>query len=159
MVDFSHLSESWAEWAVMSGLRGVSAATDCDDCQIVFGSDEYSYHLRTEEDWWVIDTVDERGRRKNADVKLSTFALLEKYLIWRWITAARSSLSSGPLGADLYRQGYAPPVEVTELNGTHAQLCLGDECAILILGTATIFSHIMLKSVDEIERIGRAGVA
>jgi hypothetical protein len=57
----------------------------------------------------------------------------------------------------LYKQGNAPGIEVTELNATHAKLCLDDECAILILGTATIFSHIMLKSVDEIEQIGREG--
>jgi hypothetical protein len=159
MVDFSRLSASWLEWGSLSGLTDVSVTADCDDCQILFGSNDYSFHLRFEDDWWIVDTVDDRRQRKNADVKLSTYELAEKYLTWRWITSARSSLSSGSLGADLYRQGYAPGVEVNELNGTHAQLCLHDDCAILILGTATIFSHIMLKSVDDLEDIGRQGIA
>jgi hypothetical protein len=155
--DFSRLSESWVEWATRSQLRDVSVSTDRDDCQIAFRSRDYSFYLRTESDWWVIDTVDDRGQRSDADAKFSAFALAEKYLIWTWITNARSSLASGPLGATLYKQGYAPGIEVTELNGTHGKLCLDGECAILILGTATIFSHIMLMSVDEIEQIGRQG--
>lgn len=159
MVDLSRLSASWVEWASISGLTGVRAATDCDDCRIVFGSNDFDFHLRTEDNWWVVDTVDERGHRRNADLRSSTFELAEKYLIWQWITAARSSLASGPLGRDLYRRGYAHGIEVTDVNGTHARLCLQDGCAILILGTATIFSHIMLMSVGEIERIGRQGVA
>jgi hypothetical protein len=159
MANFSRLSASWLEWAPLSGLKDVSATTDCDDCQILFRSDDYSFHLRFDDDWWLIDTVDDRGQRKNADVKLSAYELAEKYLTWRWITSARSSLSSGPLGAELYRQGYAPGVEVEELNGMHARLCLRNDCAILILGTATIFSHIMLKSVDDLERIGRQDIA
>ena len=157
MADFSRLSASWVEWATRSRLPDVSVSTDCEDCQIVFRSRDYSFHLRSQSDWWVIDTVDDRGQRSDADAKMSAFELAEKYLIWRWITNARSSLASGPLGAALYKQGYAPGIEVTELNGTHAKLCLDDECAILILGTATIFSHIMLTSVDEIEQIGRQG--
>jgi hypothetical protein len=107
----------------------------------------------------VVSTVDDRGQRHYCDAKLSSYELAAKYLIWDWVTAVRSDLSSGALGAELYGQGDAPGVEVEELNGTHAQLCLHNNCAILILGTATIFSHIMLESVDDLERIGRPGRA
>ena len=155
MVDFSRLSTNWVEWASRLGLPDVSVAADCDDCQILFRSRDYSVHLRREDDWWLVDTVDDRGQRSDADAQLSTFELAEKYLIWRWVTLARSSLASGPLGADLYRQGYAPGIEASEVDGAHIKLCLHGDCAILIVGTATIFSHIMLKSLDEIEQIAR----
>jgi hypothetical protein len=59
------------------------------------------------------------------------------------------------LGADLYRKGYAPGIEVSRVDDAHSKICLRSECAILITGIDRIFSHIMLKSVDEIEQIGR----
>jgi hypothetical protein len=39
-----------------------------------------------------------------------------------------------------------------------SKLCLQGDCAILIVGTATIFSHIMLKSVEQIEQTARKGI-
>jgi hypothetical protein len=101
----------------------------------------------------VVDTVDDRGQRSNADAKLSTFALAEKYLIWRWVTLARPSLASGPLGADLYRQGFAPEIAVSQVSDAHIKICLHGDCAILVGGTATIFSHLMSKSVNEITEL------
>jgi hypothetical protein len=156
MVDFSRLSKSWTEWASQAGLSDISVSTDCDDCQIIFRSSDYSVHLRTEDNWWVIDTVDDRGQRIDGDAKLSTFGLAEKYLVWRWVTLARSSLASGPLGASLYKRGYAPGVDFSNVDNAHIELCLHGDCAILIAGTATIFSHIMLMSVDQIEHIARS---
>jgi hypothetical protein len=152
MRDFSRLSANWAHWAPASGLQDVSVSTECDDCQILFHSRDYSVHLRYEGDWWAVDTVDDRGQRSDADAKLSTFPLTEKYLIWDWITAARPSLASGSLGAQLYKQGYAAGIQVADLDGAHIELRLDGDRAILISGTATIFSHIMLMSVDEIEQ-------
>jgi hypothetical protein len=151
--DFSRLSANWAEWASQAGLVGISVLTDCNDCQILFSSNDYSVHLRNDGTWWVVDTVDDRGHRKNAVARLSSFNLAEKYLIWDWVTLARSSLASGSLGTDLYKQGYAPGVEVFELSDAHIKICFNGECAILISGTATIFSHLMSRSVDEIEQI------
>jgi len=159
MVDFSRLSANWVEWASRLGLPDISVSTDCHDCRILFSSKDYSVHLRYDGTWWVVDTVDDRGQRSNDDAKLSTFDLAEKYLIWRWVTLARSSLASGPLGADLYRQGYAPGIGVSQVDDAHIKVCLHDDCAILIVGTATIFSHIMSKSVDEIEQIARGTMA
>jgi hypothetical protein len=145
MVDFSRLSTNWVEWMSRLGIPDTSVSTDCDDCQALFSSKDYSVHLRTDGSWWVVDTVNDRRQRTNADAKLSTFELTEKYLIWRWVTQARSSLASGPLGADLYKQGYAPGIEVSEMDNAHIKVCSDRGCAILMTGTATIFSHIMLK--------------
>jgi hypothetical protein len=156
MTDFSRLSASWVEWATRSGLQGVSVSTECSDCKILFKSQDYSFHVRYDGDWWAVDTVDDRGQRSDADAKFSTFPLTEKYLIWSWITAARSSLASGSLGAQLYKRGYAVGIEVADLDGAHIDLRLDGDRAILISGTATIFSHIMLMSVDELEQIGRS---
>ncbi len=153
MVDFPRLSANWYQWAPGIGGGDISVSTDCDDCEILFGSGDHSVHLRNDRSWWVVDTVDDRHHRQNAIAKLSTFDLAEKYLVWDWVTLARSSLASGSLGADLYRQGYAPGVEVSELGDGHIKICLNGDCAILISGTATIFSHLMSKSVDDIEQI------
>jgi hypothetical protein len=156
MTDFSRLSAGWIEWATRSGLQGVAVSTECSDCQILFKSRDYSFHLRCDGDWWVVDTVDDRGQRSDADAKFSTFPLTEKYLIWNWITAARASLASGSLGAELYKLGYAVGIGVADLDGARVELRLDGDRAILISGTAAIFSHIMLMSVDEIEQIGRS---
>src|SRR4051794_21882145 len=156
MVDCSRLSSNWSRWAPMSGLRDVSVSTDCDDCEILFKSRDYSVHLRYDGDGWVVDTVNDRGERTDRDAKLSTFPLTEKYLIWDWITAARPRLASGSLGAQLYKEGYAAGIQVADLDGAHIELRMDDDRAILISGTATIFSHIMLMSVDELELVGTA---
>jgi hypothetical protein len=124
MVDFSRLSTNWIEWASRLGLPDISVSTECDDCQILFRSKDYSVHLRCEDHWWLVDTVDDRGERSDADAQLSTFDLAEKYLIWRWVTLARSSLASGPLGADLYRQGYAHGIAVSDVDGAHIKAML-----------------------------------
>ena len=134
----------------------MSTTTECDDCEIVFSSDDFSVHLRRDRCWWVVDTVNDRGQRRNAAAKLSSFDLTEKYLIWNWTTTADSNLASGALGADLARLGYAAGVEVSQVD-TGYQICVDDNCAILSVVDATIFSHIMLMSVDEIELIGRQG--
>jgi hypothetical protein len=159
MVDFSRLSSSWIEWAPGAGLADAWVSMTCNDCQILFISNDYSVHLRKDGNWWMIDTVDDRGQRSNGVAKLATFDLAEKYLVWDWLTSACSSLASGQLGADLYRKGYAPGVEVSPVDDAHIKICLHGDCAILIVGTATVFSHIMLKSVDEVEQIARAHTA
>jgi hypothetical protein len=156
--DFSHLAASWVEWTGRARMPGVEISEACADCAISFRSDDQSFHLHEKGACWLVDSVDDRGHRYDAIAKFSAFHLAEKYLIWRWVKLVRSDLSSGALGHDLYRQGYALGVDVAELNGTHARLCLNDESAILDLGTATTFSHIMLMSLDKLEQIGRQGV-
>ena len=157
MVDFSRLSAAWTVWGPRAGLMEISTSFSCDDCMIAFKSDDYSVHLREDSNWWAIDTVNDRGQRRNDEANLSTFDLVEKYLIWNWVTFARSSLSSGWLGADLYRLGYAPGIEVSQLDAVNVKLCLHGDCAILVAGDATIFSHLMKKSVAELEEIANRG--
>ncbi|BBU24767.1 Uncharacterised protein [Mycobacterium xenopi] len=157
MVDFSRLSTNWYQWAPGMSGGDISVSTDCEDCQILFSSTDYSVHLRNDGHWWVVDIVNDRGQRRSGAAKLSSFELTEKYLIWDWATTARSSLASGPLGTDLARQGYAPDVEVSKADQGY-KICLGNECAILSVVNATIFSHLMSKSVDEIEHMVYEGL-
>jgi hypothetical protein len=158
MVDFSRLSANWRQWAPSLGGGDISISADCDDCEILFSSGDYSVHLRKDGSWWVVDTVNDRGQRRDGAAKLSSFDLAEKYLIWDWATTARSNLAAGPLGADLARLGYAPDVEVSRAEKGY-QICLDDDCAILSVVNATIFSHLMSKSLDEIQQLVRQGLS
>ncbi|WP_231633730.1 MULTISPECIES: hypothetical protein [unclassified Mycobacterium] len=134
-----------------------TVSTKCDDCTVLFSTDDYSVHLRKEGDWWVADTVNDRGQRRNGAARFSNFNMAEKYLIWDWATTARSDLASGPLGADLARLGYAPDVEVSKTDSGY-KICLNNECAVLSVVNATIFSHLMANSVDQIERLVTSGL-
>ncbi|WP_256250524.1 hypothetical protein [Mycobacterium malmoense] len=157
MTDFSRLSANWYRWAPGMGGGNISVSTNCDDCEILFSSGDYSVYLRKDKSWWIVDTVNDRGQRRNGVAKLSNFELAEKYLIWDWATTARTSLASGPLGTDLARQGYAPGVKVSKVESGY-KICLNDDCAILSVVNATIFSHLMSKTVDEIERMVTKGL-
>lgn len=157
MVDFSRLAANWRRWAPGMGGGSIDVTTDCADCLICFRTDDYCVHLHNDGNWWVVDTVNDRGQRRNAAAKLSSFNLTEKYLIWDWATTARSDLASGPLGADLAKQGFAPNVEVSQVESKY-KICSNDDCAVLSVANATIFSHIMDTSVDEIEQMVTAGI-
>lgn len=153
MIDFSRLSHIWSVWAPKAGLTGVDISLNCDDCKIAFKATDYSVHLRNSSDRWAVDIVDDRGQRRNSVATFTCFVLAEKYLIWDWATLARSGLASGQLGADLYRRGYAPGIQVSELDKGNIQVCLNGDCATLVAGDATIFSHIMKMSLDAIVSI------
>jgi hypothetical protein len=153
VTDFSRLSRHWVEWAPFYSSSGVSVLMDCVDCDILFSSSDYSVHLRNDGDWWLIDTVDDRGQRSDGEAKLSTFVLTEKYLIWQWASLVDSRLASGSLGFDLYKKGYAEDVDIVDLADYRVEVCFQGQSAILSTGTATIFSHIIKMSVEEIERI------
>ena len=156
MADFSRLSTNWREWAPSLGGGDISVSTHCADCDVRFNSHDYSVHLHNDGSWWVVDTVNDRGQRRNGAARLSSFDLTEKYLIWDWATTARSDLASGALGANLARLGYAPGVAVSQADRGY-QICLNSDCAILSVVNATIFSHLMSKSVGEIEQMIRSG--
>ncbi|MDD7812779.1 hypothetical protein PP713_09435 [Mycobacterium sp. CSUR Q5927] len=155
MADFSRLSAAWIEWAPRGGLTEATASEACADCEILFASSDYSVHLYEDGSWWTVDTVDDRRQRSRGVAKFATFDLAEKYLIWDWICTACPRLASGELGADLYKKGYAPDIEVAQANDGHIEICLRGDCAVLVSGTSTIFSHIMLMSVDQIEQAGK----
>lgn len=156
MYDFSRLSANWHRWAPRMGSEKISVSASCDDCTILFSSDDYSVHLRSDGSWWLVDTVNDRGLRRTV-AKLSNFELTEKYLVWDWATTVRSDLASGPMGADLARKGYAPGVEVSKVDGGY-RICANNECAMLSVVKATIFSHLMSKPVDEIEAMISQGL-
>ncbi|MFA5607745.1 MAG: hypothetical protein WDA07_11215 [Leucobacter sp.] len=154
MPDFSRLTENWRKWGPSIGGERVSASTECVDCDALFDSSDYSVHLRWDGSWWVVDTVDERNERRSGAALFSSFELVEKYLSWDWATTADSRLASGVLGTDLAKQGFSPDVEVTRLERGY-EVCSNSGCAILSIVNATIFSHLMSKTLDEIERMAR----
>ena len=79
-------------------------------------------------------------------------------MIWSWATLIRSSLASGPLGTDLYKKGYAPSVEVSEIREGFVEIRGSAGAAALSAPSATIFSHLMTTPVEEIERLVNIGM-
>jgi hypothetical protein len=159
MVDFSRLERNWVEWTSLARMSGVSVSIESEDCHIVFTSDDESFHLRQDTNWWVVDKVDDRNQRHNGLAKFSTFDLAEKYLIWRWSSVTRSAIGAKQLGRGLHALGMAPSVELipTEREGA-VELRTSDGSAIVPRSIATIFSHLMSKSVDQIEQMVKEGV-
>jgi hypothetical protein len=157
MVNASRLKDIWLAWAPQAGMTGASVSVASGE--MLFKSADYTVDLRTIDEGWAIDTIDDRGQRHNDVAKFSTFELAEKYLIWEWASLARSSLASGPLGANLYKLGYAPGIKVSELSEGNIELSSDADWVIMVIGDAAIFSHIMNKSLDEILNIaGTAGL-
>jgi hypothetical protein len=159
MVDFSRLSTNWVEWTSLARMSRVSVSTECQDCEILFRSDDESFHLREDGDWWVVDKVDDRNQRHNDVARFSTFELAEKYLVWRWSSIARSAIGAKPLGVRLHSLGMAPGVEAiaTDREGA-VELRSPDGSAIVPRSIATIFSHLMSKSLDAIEQLVHEGL-
>lgn len=156
--DFERLSRNWVYWSGVAQLNNLSVSTSCDDCEILFSSNEYAVHLRNEDTWWIVDTVDDRKQRNNDAVRFSTYALAEKYLVWIWASTARSVAGAPTLGRQFYDLGFDPEVEKTRISPGIYELRSNEGSAVLVEPYATIFSHLMAKSEDEIEQMVRAGV-
>ena len=154
--DFGRLSRNWIYWSQPTRLANPSVSTDCDDCQILFSSTEYSVHLRNDGTWWSVDTVGERGDRSNDTAQFSDYALAEKYLIWIWGSAARSMLRKPILGQQFYAKGFDPGVERLQLSEGVYELRSPEGRAVLAEPYATIFSHLMQKSEEDVEQMLRA---
>lgn len=159
MNDFSRLSASWVEWSTRAHLPDIAVSTECNDCKIKFSSRDYSVHLGHDGAWWTVSTVDDRGHRHDNEAKLSNLELAEKYLIWNWASSARGIIGAPRLGPRLYASGYSPDVEVIPIAEGLAELRSSCGKAILMEPYATIFSHLMLKSLDDIEQTLRNGIA
>lgn len=159
MTDFSRLSASWFEWSSIAQYADIAVSTDCDDCRIVFSSRDYSVHLRNDGIWWIIDTVDDRGQRHDDTARLSTFDLTEKYLIWTWASSARGAVGAERLGPRFYSLGFSPEVEVLPIKEGITEVRSPAGRAILMEPNATIFSHLMTKSIDEIEQMMREDIS
>ena len=141
-------------------MTNVSVSVDCDDCQIAFKSDDQSFHLREDGDWWTVDAVDDRGKRYDGTAKFSTLALAEKYLIWNWASVSRSAIGAKQLGRQLDALGMAPGVEEIPTERDYfVELRVPIGSAVLPMSSATVFSHLMSKSVDQVEQIVKEGIA
>ncbi|MGE2736072.1 hypothetical protein [Mycolicibacterium vaccae] len=159
MADFSRLSNDWTRWSSRIGLANVSASTAGDGSAIEFTSDDQSFYLRDDGDWWAIDVVNDRGQRYNDTAKFSTFDLAQKYLIWRWGSTMRDVLGASIFGPELYKLGRSADVVVVPTeNEWLFELQSEAGRARLSEPDATIFSHLMSKSVHEIEQMIEAGV-
>jgi hypothetical protein len=156
--DYSYLANAWTYWSALAQLPDASFSTDNNDCEILFASKDYSVHLRRDDTWWAIDTVDDRGQRNNDVARFSNFDLAEKYLTWMWSSAARSAIRAKRLGPQLYSLGIAPSVEAIPIKEGIFELRSAQGRAILSEPYATILSHLMSKSLPEIERMVKQGI-
>ncbi|MGE2718435.1 hypothetical protein [Mycolicibacterium celeriflavum] len=125
--------------AILDGLPGHG---------IRFASDDYSLHLRHADGWWVIDTVDDRGQPRSDVAKFSTYDLVEKYLIWEW-----SSLPRDALRQDLYALGPSSGVEFRVISEGIFGLQTSEGRAVMMGPAATIFSHLMSRSLEDIVKL------
>lgn len=151
--EFERLSRNWLFWSGLAQLGCISVSTSCPDCAVLFGSTEYSVHLRHAGDWWSVDTVNERGSRHDDSARFSSFALAEKYLVWMWASTARTVMQAPILGQRLYAKGFAADVEAIPISPGTVEVRSPDGRAVLIEPYATIFSHLMGRSEDEIEQM------
>ncbi len=156
--DVTQLRDSWLFWSAYAGLTNPSVSEPNPENELRFLSDDYSVHLRHTGDWWVMDTVDDRGRLRQNVAKFSSFGLAKKFLIWQWASAARNALHLNGLGPELYDRGMNPKVEAVEISTGIYELRLAGERAILMEPSATIFSHLMSRSVSDIEAMAKAGI-
>lgn len=156
--DFTRLTRNWIQWAALGQLDNAAVSTTCADCTILFSSQGYSVHLRHDDDRWVVDTVDDRGRRTHAAATLSSYPLCETYLIWMWASMARTVLRAPILGLQLYASGFDAGVETRPISDGIIELRSPDGWAVLMEPYATIFSHLMGRSAEEIEQMVRAGL-
>lgn len=156
--DLTRLRDSWLFWSVRAGLTNPSVSEPNTENEIRFVSDDYSVHLRNAGNWWVMDTVDDRRQVRENVAKFSSYELAEKFLLWEWSSAARNALHLNRLGPELYARGIDPDVEAVEMSTGIYELRLASDRAILMEPSATIFSHLMAKSVSEIVAMVKVGV-
>ena len=155
IADFGRLSRNWTYWSELGQLSEVSVSTSCVDCAILFTSSDYSVHLRHDGDWWAVDAVNDRRQRSNDTAKFSGYDLVEKYLVWIWGSMARSVLRAPILGQKLYAKGFDPSVEKTPVSRGVYELRSPEGRAVLSEPYATIFSHLIGRSEEDIEQMLR----
>ncbi|MBP1819305.1 hypothetical protein [Mycobacterium sp. OAE908] len=152
-IDFSRLSEAWQYWAPLAGLTNAQTSDAHPGHEIRFKSDDYSFHLTYNDGWWVIDTIDDRGQLHSGAAKFTTYDLVEKYLIWQWSSTSRNVLRLPRIGANLYSLGHNSDVQFIPIKEGIYELRIPEGRAVLMEPSATIFSHLMLKSVKEIQEL------
>lgn len=133
-------------------MTRVSVSSECDDCDIAFKSDDGSFHLRQVGQWWTLDEVDDRGKRYDSMVRFPAFELAEIYLIWQWAALTGNAVSR--LGRRFHARGLAAGIEMLETERDYfVELRGPGGSAILPLSSATVFSHLMSMSVDDLEQM------
>lgn len=152
------ITRHWLIWTTGAGMSNPSVVAEDGNEDAVFKSDDHTCHLKHDGEWWVLDVTNDRGKFCPAAAKFSSFDLAEKYLMWDWATTARSSLASGPLGTDLYKKDNAPSVEFSVIREGFVEIRGSAGAVALSTVNATIFSHLMAKPVEEIERLVNAGM-
>ncbi|WP_142386855.1 hypothetical protein [Mycobacterium hubeiense] len=157
--DFSPLSASWLYWAGLAGLTNPQVSDARSDGEVRFTSEDFSFHLRHSGGWWTIDTVDDRGQLHTDTAKFTTFELAEKYLIWQWSSTARNVLRRPRLGPKLYSLGHNSNIQFIPIKEGIYELRTPDGRAVLMEPVATIFSHLIFKSADEIDQMVKEGIA
>ena len=157
-IDFSRLSEAWLYWAPLAGLTNAQVSDVQPDHEIHFKSDDYSVHLTNEDGWWVIDTIDDRGQLHTGTAKFTTYALVEKYLVWQWSSTARNVQRLPRIGAKLYSLGHNSNVQFIPIKEGIYELHTSEGHAVVMEPSATIFSHLMSKSLKEIEELVKRDV-
>ncbi|MUM24557.1 hypothetical protein FZI91_23045 [Mycobacterium sp. CBMA271] len=157
MTDFTRLSNDWTAWSNWMRMSNVSFSSEDGHDPVGFISDDGSFYLRQEGNWWVLDEANDRAQRYNNTASFSNFELAEKYLIWRWA----SNLTRAPeLGPELYARGMNPDIVVEptdsewrfELQSSGGKACLSEP-------DATVFSYLMLTPTDQIERRANQAVS
>lgn len=151
--DFSRLCACWLYSAPRAGLTHAAVSDALPGHGIRFTSDDYSLHLRHTDGWWVIDTVDDRGQLRSRVARFSTYDLVEKYLVWEWSSLARDALRQ-----DLYALGPSSGVQFRVISEGIFELQTSEGRAVLMGPAATIFSHLMSRSLEEIAKLVGADI-
>ncbi|ORB72768.1 hypothetical protein BST44_18170 [Mycobacterium scrofulaceum] len=84
--------------------------------------------------------------------------MAEKYLIWDWTSTAYTPIGRPSLWSQLYSRGFNHVVKSIPIAEGITELCSRNGRALLMEPNAKIFSHLMLKSVAEIDRMTTTGV-
>jgi len=158
MINFSRLSAAWLRWTAWSGMWNPSVVADDGQETAEFKSDDQTYHVKHEGNWWVVDETNDRGRVYPAVAMFSSFDLAERFLLLDWALLMRDDLASGSLGRDLYELGYSTSVTVTEVRKGFVEIRCGVGAAVLPVLNATVFSHLMLMPTEEIEKLVNVGM-
>ncbi|MGL5441729.1 MAG: hypothetical protein ACRDDJ_04600, partial [[Mycobacterium] stephanolepidis] len=142
-----------------AGLSNLYVATDRDDCDVYFHSDDNSVYLRRKDDWWVIDTVNDRGKRYNDVASFSEFDLAEKFLIWQWASFARSAIGARQLGAELHAQGPMTGVAFTPASRDYfVELHAPTGRAIVSEASSVVISHVMTMTLSDLHSLVTQGL-
>lgn len=157
--NFSDLAESWRFWTGRAGIADATVTIGADGESLVFTSDDEAYELRRDDGWWVLDEIDDRGKRYVDTARFSTVALAHKFLLWRWASTTRTALGAKQLGPLYHSLGMNPTVNpIPSARPNFVDLHLADGVAVLPTSNAAMFSHILEMSTNQIAELVDQGL-